>query len=172
MALEFEYFKNIKMSPMEMVLSGKLKKEGIIFYQEVMFDGCINPNTGYKLRYDFFIPKLNMLVEYDGKTTHDGSAKRSRDHIKDRFAKDNGIKLIRITGLDAINSFVSAYISRGVRKRAKSRIKFIIKNKCAEPTAKKNKIKNKKPLGLVLPAGMTESEYRTKQAKIKEMKAK
>lgn len=59
------------------------------------------------LRYDFYIKKLNLIIEYDGRQ-HFESIKdfggieefkliQERDKIKNKYCKDNGIKLIRIS---------------------------------------------------------------------------
>jgi len=31
------------------------------------FSDCINPDTGHQLRFDFYLPEENILIEYDGK---------------------------------------------------------------------------------------------------------
>lgn len=53
------------------------------------------------LKYDFYINKHNLLIEYDGKHHFEevhGDLKliQKRDKIKDNYAIDNNIKLIRI----------------------------------------------------------------------------
>ena len=78
-----------------------------------------NPQSNKKLLYDFHIPSLNLLIEYDG-TQHDmphafGSNKSQtiknqnmidlniRDNIKTQYAIDNNIFLIRINHVDFNN---------------------------------------------------------------------
>ena len=60
--------------------------------------------TGLPYRYDFFLPDYNLLIEYDG-IQHYKEVKyfnislkeqQKRDKIKDKYAKDHHIKLIRI----------------------------------------------------------------------------
>ena len=80
-----------------------LNKYDIKFIKEYKIDG-------HKYRYDFYLPDLNLLIEYDGpqhfrpveafggeigfeKTLH-------RDHMKNKLAKENKIKLLRIIYLD------------------------------------------------------------------------
>ncbi len=63
-----------------------------------------------KSRYDFFLPKLNTLLEYDGvqhfePVKYFGGEERFvknkyRDEIKNQFAFKNGIRLIRIAYTD------------------------------------------------------------------------
>ena len=86
-----------------------------------MFKGCRSKNP---LRFDFYLPDKNTAIEYDGAqhfrpvrfngTTWDQAAKKyelqkSNDNIKNRFCKENAIKLIRIpyTQLKNINSILS-----------------------------------------------------------------
>jgi very-short-patch-repair endonuclease len=80
-----------------------LEKEGIIFEVEKEFDEC---RLERNLRFDFYIPSLELLIEYDGRQhSEDGgfkgkrsslSAIRARDRIKTKFAKDYGYRLLRI----------------------------------------------------------------------------
>lgn len=57
-----------------------------------------------KLRFDFLLPKFNIIIEYDGKQHfkevkhfHDSLDSRIlKDKIKNKWAKDNGYKMIRI----------------------------------------------------------------------------
>ena len=59
------------------------------------------------LRYDFFIPSKNTLIEFDGEQHYkffpkfhrdiaDFEVMQKRDKIKDRFAQDNNLTLVRI----------------------------------------------------------------------------
>ena len=84
-----------------------LENKGIGFRREVSFEECVNPETGKKLRFDFFIPRLKMCIEFDGEQ-HFHARKRGifrdvdveqiqkRDAIKDEFCRDVGIHLLRI----------------------------------------------------------------------------
>lgn len=76
--------------------------------REKKFKYCTNELKKYchKLPFDFYIPKLNVLVEYDGEQHfHITSRHRSieklnnrvkNDKLKNKFAEENGIPLIRI----------------------------------------------------------------------------
>lgn len=69
---------------------------------------CINPKTNYKLSFDFYLPDYNILIEYDGQqhfkpvtgiwsqTILEFNLLKIRDRIKNKFAKKNNIKLLRI----------------------------------------------------------------------------
>jgi hypothetical protein len=75
--------------------------------REKSFENCTNQLKGKsckKLRFDFYVPELNALIEYDGEQhfIKRGKFGRSFDTlkqneiIKNNFCKDNNIKLIRI----------------------------------------------------------------------------
>ena len=80
-----------------------LRKYGIKYNTQYIFDDCKYKNH---LKFDFYIADLNIGIEYDGelhfqskpffggdKTLHDT---QTRDSIKNKYCKDNNIKLIRI----------------------------------------------------------------------------
>lgn len=89
-----------------------LSQNNIIFEREKTFESCKDKN---KLRFDFFIPVLNRLIEYDGiqhfkktNTCFDRiplEERRRKDNIKTSYAFKNGYSLIRIpyTELDNID---------------------------------------------------------------------
>lgn len=80
-----------------------LKKYNISYETEKSFDGC---KFKVLLRFDFYVPDLNLLIEYDGKQHFEpikyfGGEKtfkiiQERDKIKNKFAKENNISLLRI----------------------------------------------------------------------------
>ena len=93
----------------EIKISKFLKNNKIEFITEKMFDDCRSPKTHWKLKFDFYIPSKNLLIEYDGmqhfKTLTFGKHKftlndlkylKYKDKIKTRYAKLKGIKLLRI----------------------------------------------------------------------------
>lgn len=80
-----------------------LTENNIEFIREYEFDDCKNIK---KLPFDFYLPKLNCCIEYDG-DHHDRvlyhwggevrfSEVQKRDSIKNNFCKDNNIYLLRI----------------------------------------------------------------------------
>ena len=92
----------------ELKIFNYLTEHNISHERNKTFPKCISP-AGWPLKYDFFIPSKNLLIEYDGKqhfseskigyyTTNktDLTYTRKKDRIKTRFAADNGIKLLRI----------------------------------------------------------------------------
>jgi len=89
---------------------GHLKIEKILidnninFETEKKFDDCVFKRM---LRFDIYLPTLNALVEYDGRQHTNavdifGGKKelvktQKRDKIKDEYAKNNNIHLLRIS---------------------------------------------------------------------------
>jgi very-short-patch-repair endonuclease len=80
-----------------------LTEKGLIFETQKSFEGCVYKN---RLRFDFYIPSLNICIEYDGEQHfkpipyYGGQENfeliKKKDNIKTKFCKDNGIQLIRI----------------------------------------------------------------------------
>jgi very-short-patch-repair endonuclease len=80
-----------------------LRKSRIKFEPQHRFDDCrhINP-----LPFDFYIPKYNLCIEYDGRQHYEPipyfggeeafEKNQLRDKIKNNYCKDNNIPLIRI----------------------------------------------------------------------------
>lgn len=91
----------------------------IPFIKEYKFPDCINPETLRALPYDFFLPNLNTLIEFDGehhyfpvifsnnKQDLDYFTKcheqiKHNDAIKSEYATKKGIQLIRIPYFDSV----------------------------------------------------------------------
>ena len=99
-----------KESKGEKLLSELLKNLNILFERQKTFIDCTNePGIGVqckKLPYDFYIPSMNAVIEYDGEqhfmpvTAFGGQPAFERlqrlDKIRNQYCKKNGIKLIRI----------------------------------------------------------------------------
>jgi len=87
----------------EVKISDTLKSLGIKFVQQKTFKECRFKNP---LKFDFYIPKYNMCIEYDGRQHfepidlfegEEGFVKtQKRDVIKNKFCQENGIRLLRI----------------------------------------------------------------------------
>ncbi len=100
-----------------------LKNNNIDFIRLKRFDDCIS-DRGRRLIFDFYLPKYNMCIEYDGRQHYEpvnyfgGLESYNRlkllDSIKDKYCDDNNIKLIRvsykITGYNRILSYLSSFI--------------------------------------------------------------
>lgn len=75
------------------------------YYIQYSFDDLRSLNNS-KLPFDFYIEKLNLLIEYDGiqhfkEVKYFGGKKKldsqkRRDNLKNKYAKDNNISIIRI----------------------------------------------------------------------------
>jgi len=99
-----------------------LKQNNIIFKPQKTFDDCYSIN---KLPYDFFIPKFNMCVEFDGIQhfkpveifggVSEFENLKIRDNIKNEYCRDNGIILYRIkytdNVVDKLDSIFNIYFS-------------------------------------------------------------
>ena len=77
-----------------------LIKNNILFEEQKIFDDCIHKN---KLRFDFYLPGTNTIIEYDGilhfkETPLKNNLTESliKDRIKDEYCINNNINLIRI----------------------------------------------------------------------------
>lgn len=92
-----------KTSKGELKIEKILIENNIDFIKEKRFDNCKNEKP---LPFDFYIPKLNIIIEYDG-VQHFQPFKNfggfekylqtiNNDKIKNDWAKTNNIKLIRI----------------------------------------------------------------------------
>ena len=96
------------------------------YYQEFSFDDCKNI---YPLRFDFYIPSLNMCIEYQGqqhyypvkfpKDTEESSKVNyesivRNDNIKNEYCKNNNIQLLIIpyTEYDNIYDILEATLSK------------------------------------------------------------
>ena len=94
-----------------------LRSMGFSFVRQKSFDTCINPDTGNKLYFDFYLTKEKILIEYDGEqhfrpggantffTEQKVAQIQLRDSIKDEWCKQHHIPLIRIpyTKYDELN---------------------------------------------------------------------
>ena len=76
--------------------------------REKIFKDCLSPK-GYPLRFDFYIKDLNILVEADGFQHYNKNNPyysyyyKQCDCIKDNYALEKGIKLIRIKYKPIVN---------------------------------------------------------------------
>lgn len=82
-----------------------LEKNGVEYYPQKIFKDCLHKKKG-RLRFDFFIPSLNLCIEFQG-VQHFKAIKywggevgfqeqKIRDQIKRDYCKTNNIKLLEI----------------------------------------------------------------------------
>lgn len=135
--------KGIEPSEQERLIAKKLSTEKIKFLQEVCFQSCRSPATGNHLRYDFYLPDLNVLIEYDGRGYHESEFAVERDMTKDKYAKDWRLHLIRIKNSAGIDAAIQEIIKikRSGKKKSKKKLpeqvikKIKYKNACKERQA-------------------------------------
>ena len=109
-SMNFDKFKIGQRCPICMGSSGEkeirscLEEMKVSFVEQKRFKDC---RSVLPLPFDFFIPSLNVCIEYDGEQhflincfgDKDGKAlleTQKRDNIKTQYCSDNNIKLIRI----------------------------------------------------------------------------
>ena len=92
----------------ESIIKQILLANNISYETQKTFENLINPKTNIKLRYDFYLPVYNRLIEFDGEqhfkyrdnsrwnTKENFEKTQERDKIKNEYAKSHNIKLIRI----------------------------------------------------------------------------
>ena len=86
-----------------------LTKNNIEYIHQKTFNDCKNPRTGHVLKFDFYIPSKNLLIEYNGEqhfnvitsrnykmNKKDLSNNKYRDYIKVKYTQLHNIKLLCI----------------------------------------------------------------------------
>ena len=83
------------------------------------FKTCVNPKTGHYFKFDFYVPKLNLLLEYDGvfhfeKLYKDYDLKKRQlyDRYKNIWSYNNGYELIRIKYTDKLDNILHDILNR------------------------------------------------------------
>jgi len=80
-----------------------LEKNDIKYEYQKTFSGCVYKQ---ELKFDFYLPNKNLCIEYNGKQHYEANSffggeegfkeTRKRDNIKNKYCKNNNIKLIKI----------------------------------------------------------------------------
>ena len=97
----------------ENIIKNILDDNKILYKEQKTFDD-LKASSGVYFKFDFYLPEYNCCIEYDGIQhfevwgwqTEEGLKKtQERDKIKDKYCKDNNIKLVRIpyTDFEKIN---------------------------------------------------------------------
>jgi very-short-patch-repair endonuclease len=94
-ALRFTFQNNIEPSVAEDKIITILLDNKIQFYREVSFSACRNPETKAQFRFDFYLPKHNLIIEYDG-AHHQDEYFQYADGLKNSFCKSKNIRLLRL----------------------------------------------------------------------------
>lgn len=71
-----------------------LEQYNIQWAREVSFKG-LQFTTYSHPRFDFYLPRYRVVIEYDGAYAHSSREQKKNDRSKEKFCKDNGIKVIR-----------------------------------------------------------------------------
>lgn len=105
------------MSRSEKAIKHFLEQNKIEFEMQKTFDTCKNPNTNRKLKFDFYLTDINVLIEYDGmlhykarrdmpKTAEHVKNTKYKDIIKNDWCERNNVKLFRIPYFEKKNLFL------------------------------------------------------------------
>lgn len=88
----------------EILITSILEELNINFIPQKSFDTCRFPNTNALARFDFYLPDLNIAIEFNGEQHYQSDGWFSgglekiqyRDNYKIQWCKENNIKLIII----------------------------------------------------------------------------
>lgn len=80
-----------------------LQENKIVFEKQKIFPDLISESGGY-LRYDFYLPEYNRLIEFDGEQHYEEISfysstleyRQNKDQLKNNYAKMKNIDLVRI----------------------------------------------------------------------------
>lgn len=104
-----------KLSKGELRVWRWLSNNNYTFVSQKIFSDCVNPRTNAKLKFDFYLPREKILIEYNGEQhfwhnhlvggKHRTTAKEYsdicyRDRLKVKYAKAKNLRLIRISYKD------------------------------------------------------------------------
>jgi very-short-patch-repair endonuclease len=111
----------------EKIIREWLLEKSIKFEEQKYFNGCLS-NKNKRLLFDFYIPDLNICIEFDGKqhsVPYSFSSDKSdetklknfeiiqqRDNIKTQYCSSNNIRLLRIkhSDINRINNILKQEI--------------------------------------------------------------
>ena len=115
-----------KISKGEDEIEKYLLKNNILYKRELRYKNCINPKTNKTLPFDFYIPDLNLIIEYHGEQHYkkmggyfeerDGGleGRQYRDNIKKQYCLNNKINFLEIsyTNFNKINLILDEYFTK------------------------------------------------------------
>lgn len=115
------YRKAAKQSSGEKRISKFLESEGVEYNREWYFKGLYNQYKTKLLYFDFYIPKYNLCIEYDGAQHYrvkKTEAEKVNDFLKNAYCLKNGINFIRIkyTEFDNIEYLICAAVDKAENK--------------------------------------------------------
>lgn len=83
-----------KASAAEQLIIDELMLYNVVWHREVEFAGLKLSQYGYA-RFDIWLPAYNTIIEYDGAWAHSKPEQIAKDRLKDKFCKDNNIRIHR-----------------------------------------------------------------------------
>jgi hypothetical protein len=117
-----------KVSKGERQIQNYLFKLGLNFQRQATFPSLVSPKTNHKLKFDFFLPDSNTLIEFDGEqhfkpvnwfnqlTQEEAEdaflSQQERDQLKTQFAIDNQLNLFRISYLENVEQKLNSILER------------------------------------------------------------
>lgn len=98
----------VKMSKGELKIQNILNNLNIKYIREHSFSNFVNNRNKKNFPFDFYLPDYNCCIEYDGEQHYKGWKReeeslliiQDRDKRKNKFCKENDIKLLRIPYFD------------------------------------------------------------------------
>lgn len=109
-----------RLSKGELRVKRYLDSNDIEYIKEKRFDGCV---YRYKLPFDFYLPMYDICVEYDGRQHYEPekyyggmdtfNVRLIKDELRNKFCKDNNIKLLRIPYWDFEN--IEEILNKGIK---------------------------------------------------------
>lgn len=105
-----------------------LKYKNIDFEREFSFEDCLSVR-GYKLRFDFFVKLLNLIIEFDGEQ-HFNPIKiwggvnklkelQENDKIKNKYCFENNINMLRINYKEDLKKKLGDYLNIIIEQKSK-----------------------------------------------------
>jgi very-short-patch-repair endonuclease len=93
-----------------------LNNMGIDYLREYRFNSCIS-SKGTKLPFDFYLPDLNIIIEYDGRQHFESVSVfggdvafnnlKNNDEIRNKWCLENKIELIRISYKEEFSKLIN-----------------------------------------------------------------
>jgi len=81
-------------SAAEYKIMAALEKYNVQWAREVSFHGLQFTTYSWP-RFDFYLPRYRVVIEYDGKNYHNTETSKKNDRSKEKFCKDSGIRVVR-----------------------------------------------------------------------------
>lgn len=91
-----------------------LNQNEVAYFQECSFKELRYVSGNYP-RFDFYLPDLSMVIEYDGEH-HEDQEVKLRDNFKDLFCKQRGITVVRFNKIHFAN--LERSVLRAISKRS------------------------------------------------------